>query len=186
MGLVELLGSKNLRQHFSVGNNKNYSVTLFMIFLTIFLIILGRCFCWFLWAFLDCYWILWILTLQDRSSFNLVHEDVLKKVMILLQKGIQPIFCSFGNCCFCVLTSEDWDALSALYWSTFYEILVTQNLLGNLRFLYFLKTNVCDVSTKHFYQKDFFYCTILGIQLKMIFYIYYYFKVRNQGISYYE
>ena len=26
MGLVELLGSKNLRQHFSVGNNKNYSV----------------------------------------------------------------------------------------------------------------------------------------------------------------
>ena len=129
MGLVELLGSKNLRQHFSVGNNKNYSVTLFMIFLTIFLIIWGWCFCWFLWAFLDCYWILWILTLQDRSSFNLVHEDVLKKVMILLQKGIQPIFCSFGNCCFCVLTSEDWDALSALYWSTFYEILVTQNLL---------------------------------------------------------
>ena len=44
MGLVELLGSKNLRQHFSVGNNKTYSVTLFMIFLTIFLIILGRCF----------------------------------------------------------------------------------------------------------------------------------------------
>ena len=142
-----------------------------MIFLTIFLIILGRCFCWFLWAFLDCYWILWILTLQDRSSFNLVHEDVLKKVMILLQKGIQPIFCSFGNCCFCVLTSEDWDALSALYWSTFYEILVTQNLLGNLRFLYFLKTNVCDVSTKHFYQKDFFYCTILGIQLGITFII---------------
>ena len=118
---VGLLGSKNFHQHFSVSNNKNYSVTLFIRsafcdFLTMFLIIWG-CFCWFLWTFLECY------------SFNLVHEDVLKKVMILLQKGIHPIFCSFGNCCFCVLTSEDWDALSALYWSTLSEILVPQNLL---------------------------------------------------------
>ena len=122
-GLVELLGSKNLRQHFSLSINKKYSVTLFIRsafcdFLTIFLIIWGWCFCWFLWTFLECY------------SFNLNHEDVFKKVTILLQKGIPPIFCSFGNCCFCVLTSEDWDALSALYWSTLSEISVPQNILS--------------------------------------------------------
>ena len=81
--------------------------------------------------------VFWILLIWTPFKVVLIHQSSIYLVLLrYFEKGFQPIVycCSFGNCCFCILTSEDWDALSALYWSTFYEILVTQNLLISLFF----------------------------------------------------